>query len=803
MRGCWEAGRGARSPDGLMVGWWYDTAHDFEPLAYRGDLHQLIVGGVGGGKFTTALAPLLLGSGLEDQAVVVVDPKGEVARLVGTFFQKPFDREPSVHLLDPWDVCGTGRCAALTFLDTLTPENPDYIDDARALADAMVIPSGNENTHWDNAARNFLASLLLYLALDPAEKGSRDFVRLRELVTLPWALPKAYRGPKRQSLSTLLYSYLDCDLAGGMIRRGFTGMLNREEKERSGIISSLDRETAWIDSPSMAKVLRGASIDLDKAAQGGGKYFIVVPPDYFMTHRAWLRLCITAFARAFKRNMPKPNGPGHKRWRHVVIDEFPSLGEMNSVRTDIAIARGYGVKYHLVVQDLPQLKTIYGEGWESFINNCFQRVFAVNDMFTAEYVSRMLGTATVETRGQSYSMSTSYGVTGGESEGYSSGSTGVGQNTSSATEGSSAGWSETTAQSRSETISEVARPLCTPDEVRRLSESDQFMMVRGLHPIWSWRPPYWHVFPSLPDFSLKEVLDTVGREPKDEAERARFERWRREPFLMTPEFLPPQEPQALPPPEEEIDWLDVGTVAARVLLFGGLLAIVYWNWPSSPAPPPPAEPQEHVSAPTPPDPVRSAPAPSEPPPRPIAPRVEIPPARPLEPPRPTPWKAMLVFNAFIEKLNPTGRVDLPVKNGMRVALIRAKKLLLIIVQAQSVPEKAAIIDRRDNAEMPFERFPPRSLLATFRIEVEHNDPHALTLGSVVGSWGYSPDRILITFEEGIPYDADLTQMRGQILPFWKIVFPWFEPGKIVPRKAPPCDPKVMAKFGVKCSDFRN
>src|SRR5258708_5699620 len=84
---------------GLLVGWWIeDPVYDFEPLSYGGDLHQLIVGGPGGGKFTTAIAPLLLGSDLEDQTVVVVDPKGEIARLAGRFFQIAFAKEPNVHL---------------------------------------------------------------------------------------------------------------------------------------------------------------------------------------------------------------------------------------------------------------------------------------------------------------------------------------------------------------------------------------------------------------------------------------------------------------------------------------------------------------------------------------------------------------------------------------------------------------------------------------------------------------------------------------------------------------------------------
>jgi len=282
-------------------------------------------------------------------------------------------------------------------------------------------------------------------------------------------------------MSTLLYSYLDNDLADGAIKRGFTSMINREDKERSGIISSLERETAWIDSPSMKKVLRGENLDLKEAALGGGKYFIVIPPDYFMTHRAWLRLCVTAFARSFKRNKPADDRPLHKRWRHIVIDEFPSLGEMNMLMTEVAISRGYEVKYHLTVQDFPQLRRVYGEGWESFVNNCFLRVFAINDQFTSEYVSRMLGTATVESRGKTFGTSTSRGTTQGFSRGFSGNSMASGGTPTSMNDGFSESESVTTSQNWGETVSDVARPLRTPDEVRRLSSTAQFMFFRGMH----------------------------------------------------------------------------------------------------------------------------------------------------------------------------------------------------------------------------------------------------------------------------------------------------------------------------------
>jgi type IV secretion system protein VirD4 len=577
-------------PDRLMVGYWLQTMGDFEPIEYGGDLHQLIVGGTGGGKFTTALAPMLLGSSLENQTVVVVDPKGEIAKLAGPFFEIPFYPKRTVHLLDPWDQCKTGQTAVLNVLEHITTDNPNYVDDARALADAMIIPSGGENTHWDNAARNFLTAILLYVALSPKEKDNRDLLRVRDIVSLTWAMPKAYTGPKRPTLSALLFELLDSDLAGGAVKRGVSSLLNREDKERSGIISSIDRDTSWIDSPQMEKVLRGKSLDLTEAAQGGRKYFIVLPPDFFMTHRAWLRLMVTAFAKAFKRTLPDPKIPHWMRWRHIIIDEFANLGEMSFILNDIAVSRGFAVKYHLAIQDLSQLARVYDKGWESFINNSFQRFFAISDLFTADYVSRMLGAATVQSVGSNSGTSggSSLSRSAGDSFNRSSNSGGMGMSGGSSSgtgENYSTNLSENSGWSQGQSFTPTQRPLLTPDEVRRLEPNAQLLFFRGMHPIECWRPKYWEIFKSRPTYSLKEIWSTIGRKPKNAAELQYFSDWRMLPLLKAPDPQPgaitkttiPGRPMVVPPrPKRRYGF------RIAMLLAAAIAGAAYWLWPRTP-----------------------------------------------------------------------------------------------------------------------------------------------------------------------------------------------------------------------------
>jgi hypothetical protein len=76
----------------LLVGWWESQ---YDPVEYSGDMHQLIVAGTGGGKFTAnsrRLWPRCC-SGVRCRTIVVVDPKGEIAKLAGPFFQTPFSRK--------------------------------------------------------------------------------------------------------------------------------------------------------------------------------------------------------------------------------------------------------------------------------------------------------------------------------------------------------------------------------------------------------------------------------------------------------------------------------------------------------------------------------------------------------------------------------------------------------------------------------------------------------------------------------------------------------------------------------------
>ena len=82
--------------------------------------------------------------------------------------------------------------------------------------------------------------------------------------------------------------------------------------------------------------------------------------------------------------------------------EFPSLGKIPILQESLAFLAGYGIKAYIVVQDLEQLRALYGRD-EAISANCDLRVaFRPNKLETARVLSEMTGTATVHKETRTY-----------------------------------------------------------------------------------------------------------------------------------------------------------------------------------------------------------------------------------------------------------------------------------------------------------------------------------------------------------------------------------------------------------------
>ena len=376
-------------------------------------------------------------------------------------------------------------------LDIIEPGSEDAGDDASMLAGMLIpIPPEVRDEHFYKEAQQFLAGLILYVA-GTEEKGSklRALPYVRELLMLPTRqerstfdaeyfdrdyetearMPRrafALEGQAPEDVSDgeappeglnrhgrpMTFGALLADMArrtdlfSGRVSSAANQLSQKASKERSGVISTAQQNTNFIETPRMKRALSGSDVDFSELKTGRASMYLILPAHRMDTYKSWLRLMISCAITATVRTPGKP-----KRQILFLLDEFANLGRMRPVTRAYSLMAGYGMSLWVFLQDLSQLKSTYRRKWESFTANAeVLQAFGNADLMTAKHISELIGKTTIFVRSDSRS-------SGSSSGGYSS--------------------------NTSKRFSETSRPLVTPDEVRRFPSDKELLLVRGMNPI--------------------------------------------------------------------------------------------------------------------------------------------------------------------------------------------------------------------------------------------------------------------------------------------------------------------------------
>ena len=403
-------------------------------LHYSGEAHLLTIAPTRSGKGIGTIIPNLL---TYDGPLLCIDPKGENARV--TAGQRRM-RGP-VHVLDPFGVSGEAA-SAYNPLDSIGADGGDVAEDAAAIAEALVAdpPGQIADAHWNEEAKALIAGVLLHIAHE--EVGERRTLgHLRELLTLA---PAAFQ--------TLLGDMADSPAARGLVARSANRQLGKSGREAAGVLSSAQRHTHFLDSERIQRVTARSEFRLEDLGTGASSLFLVLPPDRLALYNRWLRLMIVQVLGSLTRRQVAAKPP-----LLFLLDEFASLGRLEPVARAMGLMAGYGIQLWPILQDIHQLRSVYGQDAGTFLSNagCVQ-LFNVGDIETAEWVSRSLGDTTVD----HYTGSDLDETGGAMFEGRPD-------------------WS-----GRTPANDQIARrPLLTADEVRRLPADELLLLIAGAPPV--------------------------------------------------------------------------------------------------------------------------------------------------------------------------------------------------------------------------------------------------------------------------------------------------------------------------------
>jgi type IV secretory pathway TraG/TraD family ATPase VirD4 len=292
-------------------------------------------------------------------------------------------------------------------------------------ADMLVVSSGAESDpHWNDTAKELVRGLLIYVADLPPER--RSMAELRNIVT-------ASEDDWAEILADML-----ADPARGqrIVARTATARLNRPDKERGSVLSTVVRHTAWPDDPRLATAFSRSDFDLRDLKRRKMTVYLALPPDRLRACLGFVRGFIGLAIDAMTATQGRPS-----MQVAFFLDEFGQLGRMDSLADNITMLRGYGAQFWLFVQDLSQLKAVYPR-WQSFLANTTQQYFGTAEYDTAKYISDALGQFTIRFRTSNQSSQTGFSTRPG------GGSAGTGEHLQ-------------------------GRSLLTPDEVMQLSRPGQ------------------------------------------------------------------------------------------------------------------------------------------------------------------------------------------------------------------------------------------------------------------------------------------------------------------------------------------
>lgn len=307
--------------------------------------HFLIAGSTGTGK-SVALGGLLTRLRERGDTVILVDSGGD-------FLARHF-RADTDFVFNPYDERCVGWSPVLEMQGAW---------DAQALARSIVPDGVGETREWNSYAQTFISSVLRRL----------------------WET-------KRLSMADFLYVVQVAPIAElKELLEGTPSASQLASEKMFGSIRSI-ASNYLVSYDYLPHDKQGFSVTEMIQQQHAGTLFVTYRDDQLDSLRNIIACLLDVASRAVLSLTPDPS---RRVW--LIIDEFASIGRVQSVEAVATKARKAGGCLVLGIQSVSQLRDRYGDNGAQTILSCLSTwlVLRCSDADTAEYMSRYIGEAEV------------------------------------------------------------------------------------------------------------------------------------------------------------------------------------------------------------------------------------------------------------------------------------------------------------------------------------------------------------------------------------------------------------------------
>lgn len=400
--------------------------------AHRRNLNVLVVGGSGAGKTRFYAKPNILQC---NTSYIIADPKGEMLRATAPLLiEKGYDVKV-FNLITPSESDGYNP---FTYIRT----DEDVIKlISNLIQNTTPKNASNSDPFWEKSEIALDTALMLYL-LHEAPSEEQNFETLMFLIENASVMEE---DEEYQSPVDVLFEALEEEYPEHIAVKQWKIFKQASGKTAKSILISAAVRLAAFNLPEIARMTSYDNLELGTLGEEKKAIFCVIPDNDNSFNYLVGMLYTQAFQELYYKadhehggELPIPV--------HFIMDEFANVALPDNFERLLATMRSRRISVSIIIQNMAQLKALFKDSWESLVGNCDTFLYlGGNEQATHEYISKMLGKETIDTRTR--------GVTKGQH-----------------------GSSNTNYQN-------TGRELLTLDEVRLLDNSNALIFIRGEKPI--------------------------------------------------------------------------------------------------------------------------------------------------------------------------------------------------------------------------------------------------------------------------------------------------------------------------------
>ncbi len=408
----------------------------FDGRKHRRNLNTLVVGGSGSGKTRFYAKPNVMQA---NTSLVILDPKGEIARDEGYLLEK------KGYIVKVLDLINMNKSHCYNPFVYLQSDN----DVQRLVTNLFksTTPKGSQSNDpfWDTAASMLLLALVFYLYYE-APKDEQNFPMVMELLR---AGEVKEEDDNFISPLDILFNQLEVENPNHIALKYYRDYHSGSAKTLKSIQITLASRLEKFNLESLAGLTQTDELELEKIGERKTALFAIIPDNdssfNFLVSILYTQLFQQLFFQADHRYGGRL--PIHV---HFLMDEFANVSLPDDFDKILSVMRSREVSVSIILQNLAQLKALFEKQWESIVGNCDEFLYlGGNEQSTHKYVSELLGKETID-------MNT-YGKSTGHSGNYST------------------------------NYQLNGRELLTPDEVRLLDNKYAILFIRGERPILDYK----------------------------------------------------------------------------------------------------------------------------------------------------------------------------------------------------------------------------------------------------------------------------------------------------------------------------